>query len=275
VKQEIIGVYDRAAASYDRVGARFFSYFGDLLIKQLHIPQGARVLDIATGRGALLFPAAEQVGISGQVIGIDLSPSMIAHTSSEVQQRGLNNVHLILMDADQVAFSGAAFDYIVCGSALFFLDYANTLQSFYRLLKPGGCFATWVSAPPDDAQDGERWDWLPELTTSLLPPDFVTPDSWRTFQKFNKPELLADALAQAGFENIRLNKEEAVFSFADEDDWWAWEWSQRPRMILETFSDEALAKFKAAAFEKLRAMREAGGISTSFAAQFALGYKQP
>jgi hypothetical protein len=47
---------------YDRVGPRFFSHFGRRLVALAQIPSGAHVLDVATGRGAVLFPAAECVG---------------------------------------------------------------------------------------------------------------------------------------------------------------------------------------------------------------------
>ncbi len=66
-KRETAGVFSRGAATYDRVGPAFFSHFGRRLVELAQIPSGARVLDIATGRGAVLFPAAEAVGPQGQV----------------------------------------------------------------------------------------------------------------------------------------------------------------------------------------------------------------
>src|SRR5438445_4669093 len=86
-KQEVIGSYDRAAKLYDRVGTRQFSYFATRRIERLNIPEGARVLDVATGRGALLFLAAEKAGTSGRVIGIDLAPTMITETAAEIAAR--------------------------------------------------------------------------------------------------------------------------------------------------------------------------------------------
>ena len=47
-KQTVIGTYDRAAHLYDQVGARRFSYFGNLLIDGLNIPSGAHILDLAS-----------------------------------------------------------------------------------------------------------------------------------------------------------------------------------------------------------------------------------
>jgi hypothetical protein len=61
-KQKVSGVFSQVAVTYDRVGPRFFSHFGRRLVALAQIPGGAHVLDVATGRGAVLFPAAECVG---------------------------------------------------------------------------------------------------------------------------------------------------------------------------------------------------------------------
>jgi ubiquinone/menaquinone biosynthesis C-methylase UbiE len=89
LKREIVGVYDRAAGLYDQVGTKQFAYYANLLVDKLKIPTGAQVLDVATGRGALLFAAAEKVGANGYVLGIDLAPNMIAETAAAIQARGL------------------------------------------------------------------------------------------------------------------------------------------------------------------------------------------
>ncbi len=71
-KDLIAAIFGRAAPTYDRVGPRFFTYFGSRLVDIAHIPVGAKVLDVASGRGAVLFPAVARVGAAGSVIGIDL-----------------------------------------------------------------------------------------------------------------------------------------------------------------------------------------------------------
>ena len=82
-KLEIAGVFGRAAPIYDRIGPRFFAHFGRRLVELAEVPSGARVLDVATGRGAALFAAAEAVGRHGHVTGIDLS-EQTAHDGDPV-----------------------------------------------------------------------------------------------------------------------------------------------------------------------------------------------
>ena len=60
-KKDILqGVFTRSAASYEHI--RYFPIFGEWLVETAQIPKGARVLDVACGRGAVLFPAAQRVG---------------------------------------------------------------------------------------------------------------------------------------------------------------------------------------------------------------------
>lgn len=51
-------VFDRAAPTYDRVGVDFFAVFGQRLVDLCGVRAGESVLDIGTGRGAVLGAAA-------------------------------------------------------------------------------------------------------------------------------------------------------------------------------------------------------------------------
>ncbi len=271
LKREIVGVYDRAAGLYDQVGTKQFACYANLLVDKLKIPTGARVLDVATGRGALLFAAAEKVGANGYVLGIDLAPNMIAETAAEIRARGLQQAEVRLMDADEVPFSNNSFDYILCGFALHFLNYSRLLARFRDMLKPGGYLATTHPyVPTHEAENFERWKWLFELTRGVFPPDFKPPDSWVAPNRLNQAEIIGSVLCKAGFENISVTKEETTLYFADEDDWWAWEWSQGSRFWVEGMSPEGLAKFKAVAFEKLKAMKGSRGIPILVGALLAI-----
>jgi ubiquinone/menaquinone biosynthesis C-methylase UbiE len=98
-QQTVAAIFDRAAAAYDQVGPPFFAHFGRRLVELARLAPGERVLDIATGRGAVLFPASEAVGPAGQVMGIDLAPAMVAATQAEATARGSTNITLQPMDA--------------------------------------------------------------------------------------------------------------------------------------------------------------------------------
>ena len=61
-KEQVAGLYSRVAPTYGRVGPDVFAPFGRWLVARTNLSPGERVLDVATGRGAALFAAAEQVG---------------------------------------------------------------------------------------------------------------------------------------------------------------------------------------------------------------------
>ena len=61
--------------------------------------------------------------------------------------------------------------------------------------------------------------------------------------------------------------------FADEADWWDWEWSQGSRFWVEGMSPEGLARFKEVSFEKLREMKGPKGIPMLDGALLARGRK--
>ena len=73
-KDTLQGVFTRSASSYEQI--RYFPIFGQWLVDTAQIPEGSTVLDVACGRGAVLFPAAQLVGPNGKVIGIDLAEGM-------------------------------------------------------------------------------------------------------------------------------------------------------------------------------------------------------
>ena len=261
LKREIVGVYDRAANLYDRVGIKQFTFYANLLIARLNIPKGAKILDVATGRGAFLFAAAEKVGPEGYVLGIDLAPNMIAETAAEIKQRGLPQAEVCLMDADDLTSPNHTFDYILCGFAIHFLNYPRLLPRFCDMLKPGGYIATTHPyVPIHDLENFERWKWLFEITREVFPAGFEPPASWVAPNRLNSPELIKTALREAGFENISITKKETTMYFTDENDWWDWEWSQGSRFWVEGMSPEGLAKFKAVSFEKLKEMKTPQGI---------------
>jgi ubiquinone/menaquinone biosynthesis C-methylase UbiE len=66
-------VFGRGARDYDRVGTPVFGRLGRRLVELAGVHAGGRVLDVATGRGAVLFAATERAGERGRVIGVDLA----------------------------------------------------------------------------------------------------------------------------------------------------------------------------------------------------------
>jgi len=110
---------------------------------------GESVLDVATGTGLAAICAARLVGGGGRVVGVDLSPGMLAVAAKAVESGGLRNVELILADAESMAFPADCFDVVSCVSALPYLtDIPAALRRWHGFLKPGGrvAFNCWSEA---------------------------------------------------------------------------------------------------------------------------------
>ncbi len=260
-------MFDRAAATYDRTGPRFFAAFGRRLVARARLDPGAAVLDVAVGRGAVLFPAAERVGPGGQVVGIDMAPDMVRKTAAEVRSGDWPQVAVREMDAEHLDFADASFDWVLCGFALwFFPQPGRALGEFFRVLRPGGRvgLSTW-------AEDCPYLAWLNrELSASLPLRDPAAPDRPEP-PRFDTPGRLEAAMRQAGFTGIEIQGEEADFVYAQDEEWWASHWSHGIRARLERLEPLQLEAVKTEMLVKAGALRQPDGIHTLFRALFALG----
>ncbi len=286
MKEGLAGLFGRAAESYDSLGPRAFSYWGRRLVEWANIPRGANVLDVGTGRGEELFPATERVGRTGYVIGIDFAVPMVRLTVEEIRQRGLRNAEAYLMDAEALAFADASFDYVLSSSVLNLCPSPDrALAEMARVLRPEGKVAVIPTGGgaggliPSRGAGGVVGafggiGWFAELLRAYVPQsqglqrreqDLQARRSYRqeTGQSWpiaGYPAGFEEALRQAGFVDIQIVPEEAEFVFADEKEWWAWQWSNWMREVLERMEPETLERFKADVFEKLRSLKEPDGL---------------
>src|SRR4051794_41978436 len=86
-KSETVAQFNGVAAGFDSGGA--FAHFGQRLVEVVGIEPEQRVLDVATGRGAVLFPAVERVGSAGGGGGGGLGGGMVGGGEEEGGRGGL------------------------------------------------------------------------------------------------------------------------------------------------------------------------------------------
>ncbi|MBI2246656.1 MAG: methyltransferase domain-containing protein [Armatimonadetes bacterium] len=262
-KNLIAGVFGRAAPAYDRVGPRFFTFFGRLLAKHAGLRPGEHVLDVATGRGAVLFEAAARVGMKGHVVGVDLSEAMVAESARELTRQRLSNAEVRVMDAEHLTFPDASFDAVLCGFALFFFPRVErALREFHRVLRPGGRLAvsTWGGTDP-------KWSWVREVLKA-----YMTPVDLSTKALDTASELEA-AVRGAGFARVQVVEENAEFVYADEEEWWATQWSHGSRASLERLDPTAVERFKQDVFKRMQPLKALDGYHRRFRVLYGLGVR--
>jgi len=263
----LLGVFNSIAASYERRGPRFFSHFGERLVERMRIASNAHVLDVATGRGAVLFPAAACVGERGQITGVDFSSAMISETAAEVDGLKIRNIELRQMDAGNLEFPDSTFDYVLCGLSLwFFPNPQQALQEFFRVLKPGGRAGLTTFHKDSPIQQV----YVPALRRHLPPAKdagTVSPP------RFDTAEQLDSALRQAGFNGMQIEAEERDFVYASEDELWEVVLAGGYKRFVDQMSDSARENAKADLYEHLQPLKRADGVHAAYRVWFASGIK--
>lgn len=239
------GVFDRAAATYGRVGPDFFSHYGTRLVELARVDPGSRVLDVAAGTGASALVAASASGSAGSVLATDLSYQMLQQLHRAAHARAFANIDLALMDAQRLAVGPGTFNYVLCGFALnSFSNPENALDEFHRVLGPGGRLAC-STAPGWWWEGDDEWEWHADLLEAL---GVGTNAGDRSL---GDPESLERILTAAGFTDCACSVEHFALVFNDRQEWWEWAWSHGYRRVLETLTQAQLARFKDACFREL------------------------
>jgi SAM-dependent methyltransferase len=123
-------------------------FFVPALIKELaavmidaaHIRPGDKVLDIACGTGIAARIAAQRVGSSGRVVGLDRNPGML-----EVARRITTGIEWRKGNAESLPYTDETFDAVVCQFGLmFFTDRPIALREMMRVLMNNGRLALTV-----------------------------------------------------------------------------------------------------------------------------------
>jgi O-methyltransferase/aklanonic acid methyltransferase len=263
-KQMIERIFDDAATSYNRVGPSIFTRFGIRLVETVPLTPGARVLDVATGTGAVLLPAARRVGPEGRVTGIDLSAGILLEAERAVREAGLTNVELRKMDAEHLEFPSQTFDVVTCAFALFlFPDMEAALREMYRVCKPGGYVATTYfskTPPPFDPGVPILTQQFREYRVGVQLPQ----------QTAYTVEEMKDLLGRSGFHSIETHDETNDIVYVGAEDWWAFLLTIGPRATIMGMNEETRARFKDEYIAKLRPIFRQDGLHISLGIVYAL-----
>lgn len=106
----------------------------------------ATVLDVACGPGNVTRGLHTGVGEGGLVVGIDMSPTMLARA---VTDTAAGDIGYVRGDAMNLPFRDGSFDAVCCFGAMYlFSDPWAALDSMTRVLQPGGRIVILTSRAP-------------------------------------------------------------------------------------------------------------------------------
>lgn len=215
----IIALFDRLAAGYDGPALRFHPFCADRLVRYVQPAPGQKILDVATGTGAVAVAMAQAVGPEGRVHAIDLSEAMLAKAQANVRKMALANVDFQHMDAGRLDFRKDYFHATVCSLSLFYLpDMGDALRDWARVTRPGGRVVFSIFGP------GVFQPMLDRLIEQVLGEGGALP-AWPDGARL-ACERIRDAahcealLREAGLEAVAVEALQLGYHLAKPEDWW-------------------------------------------------------
>jgi SAM-dependent methyltransferase len=100
---------------------------------------GEDVLDVGCGAGMDTLIAAQMVGPTGSVTGIDMTPEMAAKARRSVTEIGIDTVTIVEGSAERLPFADASFDVVISNGVIDLIpDKDAVFSEIVRVLRPGG-----------------------------------------------------------------------------------------------------------------------------------------
>jgi len=107
-----------------------------------NLEPGEHVVDVGSGAGFDSFIAATQIGSSGRVIGIDMTPEMLAKSQSIAEELQFGHVHFREGLAETMPVDDRWADVVISNGVInLCADKQAVFAEIHRVLRPGGVFA--------------------------------------------------------------------------------------------------------------------------------------
>lgn len=250
IKQRTAACFNASAEHYDDEPNTFMVEPGRRTVAQLELSPGAVVLDAACGTGHTSIPAAEIVGPTGRVIGVDLAANLLTLGRAKAAQRGLRNVEFRVADMEALDFPDGHFDAITCAFGIFFLeDMSAQVRRFWRMLRPGGKLAITVFGKRfHEPIKSVFWEAVKE----------VRPDIYRVFHPWDRidsKEAITDVLVGGGVQPAEISQITLVDwaqPLSKPEDWWLIVLGLGLRWTVDQMGPEAAAHVRETTVEWLR-----------------------
>jgi ubiquinone/menaquinone biosynthesis C-methylase UbiE len=164
------------------------------VIEAAGVKEGDRVLDVACGTGVAARLAAQRVGPTGAVAGVDPTPPML-----EVARRTSSAIDWLEGSAEMLPVPDDSFDVVLCSLGFqFFTDKIKSLQEMHRVLRAGGRAALGTPGPTPplfEAIEEALTDHVGPAASAFVDAVFSVHD----------PDQVRELAANAGFSDVEID----------------------------------------------------------------------
>jgi SAM-dependent methyltransferase len=235
-----VQAWDEVAELYGE-GSSPFGLFSVELVRLAALLPGDRVLDLGTGNGLGLIPAA-RAAHTGSVVGVDSSPAMLRAARRRAADAGVSNVAVVQADVGRLGFPDGSFDVAIASSVFQFVGYApEVLAEWRRVLRPGGRLVVSVPVAAADPRATAVLRTLITENRAKLPAELAAGMN----DSQPAPPDLEELCTRSGFRSCTLHAYEPHVVVADVNEWWDVQWSHGVRVLLRAFDGRTLDAMKA------------------------------
>lgn len=159
-------------AELDSLGvlSHAFQEFTRLRFAEAGLREGMSVLEVGSASGDVAFVAAEFVGHSGLVVGLEQSPEAVERATARAAAKGLSNVRFVYSGLDKDLPLDLEFDALVGRIVLMFLPSpAAALKRLAQHVRPGGLVLfqepdmSWAKSVPKVPTVEKAASWMREI----------------------------------------------------------------------------------------------------------------
>ena len=209
----VAAMFDRIAPVYDRLNTvltlRADGRWRRAAVDAAGLGPGGRAIDVASGTGKLAAGLAERVGPFGHVLGVDLSPAMVACATAanadlvQVEFRQGNALALPVPDA---AFDAATIAFGLRNLA----DFEGGFRELRRVVRTGGRVVCLELAVPAPRPWGRFFQAAFRRIAPLAGRLAGSADAYRylpaSLDGFPDPDALAGSMRAAGLANVTFRR---------------------------------------------------------------------
>jgi phosphatidylethanolamine/phosphatidyl-N-methylethanolamine N-methyltransferase len=174
-REQVKEIYSRYSSVYDTFFGHFFTPRIRMGLKRSGIRSGDRVIEVGVGTGISLPHYPENC----TVVGIDLTRKMLEQARLKSARHGLDNVHLVEMDAENITFPDDTFDHAVAAFVITVVPNPERMVAeMKRVTKKGGdilifnhfCSKSAFVSKVEKLFSPlcEKWGWRSDISVDLL-----------------------------------------------------------------------------------------------------------